>query len=106
MSKKIYSPEEIVIPHGHNTLCASVSMAKNPLSWAIFAHGSGSSHCSPRNRRVAQYLNEQGICTLLFELVTAEEDVYYRNRFHVPMMAERLLHTILYQILRSKLRIF
>ena len=40
----------------------------------VFAHGSGSSRFSPRNRAVAQALNDQGIATLLFDLLTVEEE--------------------------------
>jgi putative phosphoribosyl transferase len=56
----------------------------------IFAHGSGSSHHSKRNRYVAQVLREVGLGTLLFDLLTREEDVIYENRFDIPLLAKRL----------------
>lgn len=84
-------PMEICIPDGHNTLKASITCVDNPKLWVIFAHGSGSSHKSKRNSEVAKYLNEQGINTLLFDLLSEEEDVSYRNRFHIPLMADRLI---------------
>ena len=61
----------------------------------LFAHGSGSSRHSPRNRRVAEALNVEGLATLLFDLLTsAEEAVDLRTRhlrFDIPLLAERLL---------------
>jgi len=61
----------------------------------VFAHGSGSSRRSPRNRGVATYLQEQGLGTLLFDLLTAEEehaDAYSgRYRFDIAFLAQRLL---------------
>lgn len=64
----------------------------------VFAHGSGSSRFSRRNQRVAETLNENGYATLLFDLLTAEEneeDRYTRrHRFDIPMLAGRLAETI------------
>jgi putative phosphoribosyl transferase len=56
-----------------------------------FAHGSGSSRLSPRNRAVAGALNEAGIGTLLFDLLTATEEIDRANVFDIPLLAERLL---------------
>jgi predicted alpha/beta-hydrolase family hydrolase len=49
----------------------------------VFAHGSGSSRLSPRNAFVAHTLQHGGIATLLFDLLTEEEDRIYRNRFNI-----------------------
>ncbi len=57
----------------------------------IFAHGSGSSHTSPRNAFVARYLRDQKLATLLFDLLTEEEDRAYENRFDIPLLARRLV---------------
>lgn len=57
----------------------------------IFSHGSGSSRLSPRNLQVAKYLQEHNFGTLLFDLLTPEEDEYYRNRFAINLLKERLL---------------
>jgi dienelactone hydrolase len=57
----------------------------------LFAHGSGSSRRSPRNRRVARDLVSAGIGTLLFDLLTAEEDRDYATRFDIPLLASRLV---------------
>lgn len=60
----------------------------------LFAHGSGSSRFSVRNRHVAQRLQAAGFATLLFDLLTAKEeqvdDVSGRLRFDIPFLAERL----------------
>ena len=61
----------------------------------LFAHGSGSSRHSPRNRFVASQLQERGLATLLFDLLTAEEDeedrVTRRQRFDIELLGERLV---------------
>lgn len=59
----------------------------------IFAHGSGSSRLSPRNREVARVLNEAGMGTLLFDMLTTDEDRQYERRFDIPLLTERLLNT-------------
>src|ERR671928_388806 len=60
----------------------------------LFAHGSGSGRHSPRNRYVAQALNEAGLATLLIDLLTPEEeevDLRTRHlRFDIELLAERL----------------
>lgn len=56
-----------------------------------FAHGSGSSRLSPRNRQVASALNEAGFATLLFDLLTAREEVDRDNVFDIPLLAQRLV---------------
>jgi len=57
----------------------------------VFAHGSGSSRLSSRNRYVASVLQRSGrFGTLLFDLLTPEEDTVYANRFDIPLLANRL----------------
>ncbi|MGA2320524.1 MAG: phosphoribosyltransferase family protein [Solirubrobacteraceae bacterium] len=56
-----------------------------------FAHGSGSSRLSPRNRQVAGALNEGGFATLLFDLLTPQEEVDRANVFDIPLLAQRLV---------------
>jgi putative phosphoribosyl transferase len=56
-----------------------------------FAHGSGSSRLSPRNREVARALCRAGFATLLFDLLTPEEESDRANVFDVPLLASRLL---------------
>jgi len=57
----------------------------------LFAHGSGSSRFSPRNTYVAKVLQRQGIGTLLFDLLTREEDQDYARRFDIDLLTQRLL---------------
>ena len=56
-----------------------------------FAHGSGSSRFSPRNTYVAEVLQQRGIGTLLFDLLTREEDQDYAARFDITLLTQRLL---------------
>jgi len=56
----------------------------------VFAHGSGSSRLSPRNTYVATALNQAGLATLLFDLLTEEEAVDRANVFDIPLLAHRL----------------
>jgi putative phosphoribosyl transferase len=57
----------------------------------IFAHGSGSSRLSPRNRQVAEALNQAGFATLLFDLLTTEEELDRAKVFDIELLADRLL---------------
>jgi pimeloyl-ACP methyl ester carboxylesterase len=56
----------------------------------VFAHGSGSSRLSPRNAYVATALNQAGLATLLFDLLTEQEAVDRANVFDIPLLARRL----------------
>ena len=66
-------------------------LPENPVGLVIFSHGSGSSRLSPRNSYVARILNEHGLGTLLFDLLTPEEDRIYDNRFDIPLLQSRLI---------------
>jgi putative phosphoribosyl transferase len=57
----------------------------------VFAHGSGSSRHSPRNRHVASVLSQAGLGTLLFDLLTAEEELDRANVFDIGLLARRLV---------------
>jgi alpha-beta hydrolase superfamily lysophospholipase len=57
----------------------------------LFAHGSGSGRLSPRNNYVAGVLRENGVATLLFDLLTEAEDRIYDNRFDIDLLTHRLL---------------
>lgn len=73
----------------------TLALPNNPKGLVLFAHGSGSSRHSPRNRYVAEVLNRDKIATLLFDLLTAEEerlDQYTGAlRFDIPFLATRLI---------------
>src|SRR5215475_13758181 len=60
----------------------------------LFAHGSGSSRFSPRNMAVAEGLNAHGFATLLFDLLSSEEEADRTNVFNVALLAERLVDAI------------
>ncbi len=66
----------------------------NPAGLVLFAHGSGSSRLSPRNTAVADALNSNGIATLLFDLLTEEEEVDRENVFNIPLLAGRLMDVV------------
>jgi pimeloyl-ACP methyl ester carboxylesterase len=76
------------------TLGANLAIPPEASGLVIFAHGSGSSRHSPRNQYVAGMLREAGLGTMLFDLLTAEEEqaeAYTRHlRFNIPFLAERL----------------
>ena len=67
-----------------------LSVPEDAHGVVVFAHGSGSSRHSPRNRFVAGLLNEQGLATLLFDLLTVEEEDDRANVFDVELLASRL----------------
>src|SRR3990172_13115947 len=68
----------------------TLALPQGAKAAVIFAHGSGSSRFSPRNRYVAQVLNAAGIGTLLFDLLTRDEDSAYENRFNIALLTQRL----------------
>lgn len=82
---------DVDIPCGAVALHGHVEVPEDPLGLVIFAHGSGSSRHSPRNRFVASLLNEAGIGTLLFDLLTTAEEVDRANVFDVELLAARLV---------------
>src|SRR4051812_2578906 len=86
---------EIKIPIGATTLEGNLTLPAEARGIVLFVHGSGSSRHSPRNRFVAQTLNQAGLATLLFDLLTPQEeaeDNYTRqHRFDIALLAERLI---------------
>lgn len=72
-------------------LAGDLTLPGDAAGLVIFAHGSGSSRLSPRNRQVAEALNEAGLATLLFDLLTAEEELDRAKVFDIGLLAERLL---------------
>lgn len=85
---------EVVIPVGRASLDADLALPSEAKGLVIFAHGSGSSRKSPRNRAVARSLRSDRLGTLLLDLLTRDEervDLQTRHlRFDIPMLAERL----------------
>jgi putative phosphoribosyl transferase len=87
---------EVQIPAGRAVLSGNLTIPENAIALVLFAHGSGSSRHSPRNQFVARTINRAGLGTLLFDLLTPEEealDIYTReHRFNISLLAERLVH--------------
>jgi predicted phosphoribosyltransferase/predicted alpha/beta-hydrolase family hydrolase len=73
------------------TLHGDLTLPKHAQGIVVFAHGSGSSRLSPRNRYVAEVLQHHGLGTLLFDLLTPDEDCVYANRFDVKLLGRRLV---------------
>ena len=86
---------EVQIPAGRAVLSGNLTIPENAIALVLFAHGSGSSRHSPRNQFVARTINRAGLGTLLFDLLTPEEealDIYTReHRFNIGLLAERLV---------------
>jgi dienelactone hydrolase len=83
---------DVVIPARGTRLHGTLTLPEGTDSLVLFAHGSGSSRLSPRNRYVAAELNRSGIGTLLMDLLSPEEDATAAARFDIDLLAGRLAH--------------
>src|SRR6266702_2294280 len=87
---------KVRIPAGRATLDGNLSIPENASALVLFVHGSGSSRHSPRTQFVARTLNNAGLATLLFDLLTPEEDAIDARtaelRFNIELLGERLVH--------------
>jgi putative phosphoribosyl transferase len=88
--------EQLVqVPAGSVTLEGNLTLPEESRAVVLFAHGSGSSRYSPRNRYVARVLNEAKLATLLIDLLTLHEEVVDARtaqlRFDIDLLAERLV---------------
>ncbi|WP_292993685.1 dienelactone hydrolase family protein [Nitrosomonas sp.] len=81
----------VKIPAGSVELSGELILPSAASGVVLFAHGSGSSRFSPRNTFVANVLQQQGIGTLLFDLLTRAEDQDYAMRFDIDLLTRRLL---------------
>jgi putative phosphoribosyl transferase len=88
----------IAISAGGARLLGDLTLPAEPRGLVVFAHGSGSSRMSPRNRAVAQALVDTGLATLLMDLLTGEEeavDLRTRHlRFDVELLGRRVVATV------------
>jgi putative phosphoribosyl transferase len=82
--------DEVVIAAGSVRMAGHLSTPGSGAGIVVFAHGSGSSRRSPRNRYVAGVLAGAGLGTLLFDLLTADEERYRANVFDIGLLASRL----------------
>jgi putative phosphoribosyl transferase len=85
------SDEYVEVEAGGVILAGHLTMPPASTSIVVFVHGSGSSRHSPRNRYVAEQLNQAGFGTLLFDLLTAEEELDRANVFDIGTLAIRLI---------------
>src|SRR5271169_100901 len=84
----------ISVPVGEVDLAADLSIPRGATGLVLFAHGSGSSRHSPRNRHVAEVLNRGSIATILADLLTEDEEAVDRFsaalRFDIGLLVRRL----------------
>lgn len=90
------------------TLMGNLSIPNDPIGIVLFAHGSGSSRFSPRNRSVAELLNQHRMATLLTDLLTEKEEkideMTREFRFNIPLLAERLLQITDWLLQKNELK--
>ena len=82
--------QQLELNIGGVTLAGDFTLPERSLGLVVFAHGSGSSRLSTRNRVVAAALHETGLATLLFDLLTDEEGRRRERVFDIPLLARRL----------------
>ncbi len=83
--------EEVRVSAGPVSVAGQLTIPEHPTGIVVFAHGSGSSRHSPRNRYVAEVLNKAGLATLLFDLLTPDEESDRANVFDIGLLAGRLV---------------
>ena len=82
--------DEVEVVAGHARLAGLMSVPQAPVGMVVFAHGSGSGRHSSRNRFVAEVLNRARLGTLLFDLLTHDEELDRANVFDIELLAGRL----------------
>ena len=82
---------EVKIPINGQTLDGTLIIPEEATRIVVFAHGSGSSRLSPRNKHVAEILNTAGMATLLFDLLTIQEERDVANVFNIELLADRIV---------------
>ncbi len=83
--------EEVRVSAGPVSVAGHLTIPEHPVGMVVFAHGSGSSRHSPRNRYVAEVLSGAGLATLLFDLLTPDEERNRANVFDIELLARRLV---------------
>jgi dienelactone hydrolase len=87
--------EQVLVAAGSVVLEGNLDVPPDAVGLVLFAHGSGSGRHSPRNRFVAQWLQDAGLATLLIDLLTEEEEITDRRtghlRFDIGLLADRLV---------------
>jgi pimeloyl-ACP methyl ester carboxylesterase len=91
----VYALADLVIPVGQVAVAADLRVPDPAYGLVVFAHGSGSSRHSPRNRMVAERLRQRGFGTLLADLLSPDEEAADRYtghlRFDVDLLADRVV---------------
>ena len=99
---------EVRIPSGDVSLYGDLVLPSGFTGLVLFAHGSGSGRHSARNRQVAQRLQQAGIATLLFDLLTAQEeqvDLHTReHRFDIALLTQRMQDATTWAVLQPELQ--
>ncbi len=98
MTKRmVHDVDEIavrIVVNGH-VIEGNLAIPEEATGIVLFAHGSGSSRFSPRNRFVADYFHQEGLATLLIDLLTREEESLDMQtaelRFNIPLLAHRVV---------------
>ncbi len=90
-SNLMIGQREVQIPVGPIRLPGNLDVPEGAQGIVLFAHGSGSSRLSPRNRYVAGVLQDAGLGTLLFDLLTEEEAADRSKVFDIDLLAQRLM---------------
>jgi pimeloyl-ACP methyl ester carboxylesterase len=88
--------DEVKIPVGSVIVKGELHIPEDADTLIVFSHGSGSSRFSKRNQKVAEFLQEKGFGTLLFDLLTEQEDTYYYSRFNINLLSKRLVDATLW----------
>ena len=100
--------DEVRIPAGPEILDGNLTIPEIATALVLFVHGSGSSRHSPRNQYVARTLNNAGLATLLFDLLTPEEELIdartAEHRFNIALLAERLVYATKWATEREQTR--
>lgn len=96
--KAVYEERDVQVAAGPVTLGGTLGIPENARGIVLFAHGSGSSRFSPRNRFVAKYLRDHGLGTLLIDLLTRDEEVVDEQtrelRFDIGLLSQRLVGAV------------
>jgi len=82
---------DVHLPIGSLRFPGTLGAPPEARGLVLFAHGSGSSRLSPRNVFVARGLQQAGLATLLFDLLTEREDRVYETRFDIALLSERMI---------------
>lgn len=102
------TPQELRIPCGRQWLYGDLCLPPQASALVLFAHGSGSGRHSARNRRVAQALQQAGLGTLLFDLLTVAEErddqFTGEHRFNIALLTQRLQDTTLWAMTQPTLQ--